>query len=75
MKLRLIVVLSCVLAIPAGFYLWWTYPGWIWYVYPGNPQHAEVKARFAVAYETLYEDNGSLIQIGVTPDIDRKSVV
>src|SRR5438270_10623841 len=68
------IVLAIVLAIPAGMYLWWFYPGWLWYVHPGNPLAAEEKATHAVPYQVVYEDNGSLIQIAVSANISEEQL-
>jgi hypothetical protein len=74
MNLRRVLILGIVLVIPAGVYLWWFYPGWLLYVVPGNPLAPDEKARKAVPYQVVYEDNGSLIQIAVGSDINEEQL-
>jgi hypothetical protein len=74
MKFHRVLILGVVLAIPGGIYLWWSYPGWIWYFHSGNPSAAENKARQAMPYQVVYEDNGSFIQIAVPADINEEQL-
>ena|SRR5258708_3720675 len=66
---RIILIVLLVLAVPAGFALWFSYPAWLWFLYPGNPHTAEAKAREAVPYEVLYDTNDNLIEIAVPANV------
>jgi hypothetical protein len=69
MKISRILVVLLVLSVPAGFYLWMSYPGWVWYIHPGSPMAAANKASKAVPYEIIEDDLGSYISIAVPFDV------
>jgi hypothetical protein len=65
MKLTRIVVVLLVLAVPASFCLWWSYPGRVWYLHPGDPAVATNKTSKAMPYQIIDEDMGSYIAVAV----------
>ena len=69
MKLTRILVVLIVLAIPASFCLWWSYPGWVWYVHAGDPMVAVNKTSKAVPYQVVDDDMGSCVAIGLPFDV------
>jgi hypothetical protein len=69
MKFTRIVVVLVVLSVPASFYLWMSYPGWVWYIHPGDPMAAANKASKAVPYQIIDDDLGSYISIAVPFDL------
>lgn len=71
-RLRALALLCLLLAaIPC---LWFTYPAWIWYVAPGDPAAAAAKANGAVPIVILYDENDSLIQIGVPANVTEQQL-
>ncbi|MGZ4872583.1 MAG: hypothetical protein ACXVK3_11960 [Candidatus Angelobacter sp.] len=70
MKFRCILVVLLVLAVlPASFHLWWSYPGWLWYIHPGSPAAALNKASKAAPYQVIDDDMGSYMSIAVPYDV------
>ena len=66
---RIAVVLLLVLSVPVSFHLWWSYPGWLWYIHPGSPSAALNKAGNAVPYQIIDDDMGSYMAIAVPYDV------
>lgn len=71
---RRLLTAGLALAVLASPVLWFFYPGWVFYIYSGNPHAANVKARQAVPYKVLYEDMGSLIQVAVPASISEEQL-
>src|ERR1700726_280708 len=69
MTLTRILVLLLVLSIPASFCLWWSYPGWVWYIHPSDPMVAVNKTSKAVPYQIVDDDMGSYMAIGLPFDV------
>jgi hypothetical protein len=69
MKITRILVVLLVLSVPASFYLWMSYPGWLWYIHPGNPVAAVIKTSKAVPYQIIDDDMGSYMAIGLPFDV------
>lgn len=69
MKIVRILVVLLVLSIPASFCLWWSYPGWVWYIHAGDPMVAVNKTSKAVPYQVVDDDMGSYVAIGLPFDV------
>jgi hypothetical protein len=69
MKIMRILVVLVVLAAPLSLYLWMSYPGWVWYIHPGDPVVAVNKTSNAVPYQVIDDDMGSYIAIAVPSNV------
>jgi hypothetical protein len=69
MKITRILGVLLFLSVPASFYLWMSYPGWLWYFYSGNPVAAMNKTSKAAPYQVIDDDMGSYMAIAVPFDV------
>lgn len=69
MKITRIFVVLVVVSIPLSFYLWMSYPGWLWYIHSGSPATALNKASKAGPYQIIDDDMGSYISVALPFDV------